>query len=550
MRSVKCISLAWIVALSVTGILPNFQSMCVAQNGDVGVMASVDCGPNAAYVFIKAWGKECSREALLSRGFEEGGENGVSLKALRNWCSVHGLETKVISSTTEEILQLAPCIAHLGDTTSGHFVVLLGESGGRIELIDGTSGDAISVGRGEWDREFSGYALVLARTTQARLPPLYRVLLILAFVSIGVSTLVTFLGTYRDRKVNFFAIIVIVLCFPGSNAYLFGQEFTVESIKEQIRESQRRVWRVEGGFILDYNVQIEQQPDKPFLIWNDQIRGELVIRWPELRTLNEGDMRFMVNTNNELREATERTMREAYFNFSTGKSIAREGDVLGQITPYRHTFTGDTMYPLTFQYFEDAYVLKGDSSPNKRLLPSGIDDSATVNLEGPLVRVSQPMSVIWLDQNLGFVLVKREIRASDGRLFERVENSDFRELSPGAWFPMIQQKEVFDLRANDSSDALHLVKMRIESTIIRIGSVADSDLVVSLPDSLPMVEDQIANRIYRSRESEDAAFSRAIAVATDSAQRNSRVSRIFLLSIFGVILLSVFIIQRWFRSRK
>lgn len=119
-----------------------------------------DCGANSLYVFLRACGIRCSREHIHKLVPVTG--SGASMKDLQDAALKYGVETAVVKLRPTSLASYSPSIALLSQTSSniGHFVVVVEIKNELVEYVDGTTGVKASVRFSEFERLFSGHALI------------------------------------------------------------------------------------------------------------------------------------------------------------------------------------------------------------------------------------------------------------------------------------------------------------------------------------------------------------------------------------------------------
>jgi len=102
-------------------------------------------------------GAAAARAATLS------GATGTSLADLVHTAGLLGCRLRPVRLTTEELLRDGrPAIVHLNGVPGGHFAVLLDGAASGVRIWDGP-GTSVAVWSCEhWDRQFTGYAAILA----------------------------------------------------------------------------------------------------------------------------------------------------------------------------------------------------------------------------------------------------------------------------------------------------------------------------------------------------------------------------------------------------
>ena len=124
-----------------------------------------------------------------------------------------------------------------------------------------------------------------------------------------------------------------------------------------------------------------------------------------------------------------------------------------------------------------------------------IDGSTCVILKGSWNSLLKPSMVfgdlgdrIWLDRDHGLAVRKREL-TKDGLVMERWENSEFREVEPGLWFPSLSRHQRFaaDVPPDWKGKPALTETIRVEN--LEINKVADDLFDMPVPKKGDMVED-------------------------------------------------------------
>lgn len=145
---------------------------------------SPDCGANALYVFLRIHKRTCSRSEI--RGEVPITGKGASLLDLQRVARRFKLPCKIIQFSPANIASHLPSILLISQdgTTEGHFVVGVSSDGASIEYIDGTSGKQVTMKVGDFERCFTGYALV---TEESPAVNLYLMIVVLELMGIGTA---------------------------------------------------------------------------------------------------------------------------------------------------------------------------------------------------------------------------------------------------------------------------------------------------------------------------------------------------------------------------
>lgn len=322
----------------------------------------------------------------------------------------------------------------------------------------------------------------------------------------------------HHRRVNFVALAALTLwatVIPDVRSW--AQSPSLQEIIVEVRRAQDQLWNIGGGIYIRYTMTLEQDPAKPMLAWSDQIKGELVIRGQEFRTRNEGVLSFKTvnkRTGESIR-VTEPTFRNAYYSFDTGEGVAREGNDLVQVTPYRHTFAKSTNYFLQYMFHERVGLSSDDPSKevDKLLLPGIFEstDGWSVSQEQrdgqDILVVKGKFQTIYIDPQRSYLVVRREFFGPDGAIVDLYEAEQLRQIKSELWIPQVLTRT---LRLPEEAKAFASdFKAVLKVDGVSIGSVSDADLAVQIDDEVASIEDQISNEIYKPSASSDEAFARA-----------------------------------------
>jgi hypothetical protein len=120
-----------------------------------------ECGVNALYVFLRLQNIICPLAEIKQE--VPFNEKGASLLDLKETASKHGITSDIIHASPSALDSRLPAIARMtvpNMEQDGHYVVVTKMSDESVEVIDSTAGGFITVPRGLFEREFSGYALV------------------------------------------------------------------------------------------------------------------------------------------------------------------------------------------------------------------------------------------------------------------------------------------------------------------------------------------------------------------------------------------------------
>jgi len=123
------------------------------------------CGLNAVYLYLSLTGRpvgygELEADIPIT-------DKGSSLAELGRVAEKHGARSVIVKATPETLPTLLPAIVHTEEQShGGHFVVVVKIENDQITLIDGTSGIVSTYSLAEFNKMWTGYALVPARDTE------------------------------------------------------------------------------------------------------------------------------------------------------------------------------------------------------------------------------------------------------------------------------------------------------------------------------------------------------------------------------------------------
>ena len=118
------------------------------------------CGPNSVYVLLRMHGIACKRSDVIARCNPN--EHGCSVAALQTCSEAFGLRLRGVTVKREDLSSVhLPAIAHVGEPSAGHYLVLLSVDNSAYACVDGTTGLYYSqVGLGDFLRQWAGVLLV------------------------------------------------------------------------------------------------------------------------------------------------------------------------------------------------------------------------------------------------------------------------------------------------------------------------------------------------------------------------------------------------------
>jgi hypothetical protein len=148
-----------------------------------------DCGANSLYILLRLNGVNCERHTIHSEVPITG--NGASMMDLQLAATRYGLHTKVAQILPRDLLKLGPSIALITNKESetvGHYVVVLKGDDTSLDYIDGTTGGLTTCRTGDFERAFSGYALITPRAAM-KSAALVLLVILIAIELLGIAYL-------------------------------------------------------------------------------------------------------------------------------------------------------------------------------------------------------------------------------------------------------------------------------------------------------------------------------------------------------------------------
>lgn len=125
------------------------------------------CGPNSLYIFLRMWDINIAYDSWVNT--LQINPDGTSLLELQQWARNAGLRTSVVRCHPDRLKKVRlPAIAHLESDSegtfdgglAGHYIVLLSYGTDKIQYIDGTTARIGTMNVGEFQRLWTGYALI------------------------------------------------------------------------------------------------------------------------------------------------------------------------------------------------------------------------------------------------------------------------------------------------------------------------------------------------------------------------------------------------------
>jgi hypothetical protein len=129
-----------------------------------------DCGVHALYYLLRLHRIECTQEEVAARlPLNEG--TGASMLDMRDASTGFGCSTVVVHLSVSDAMTHVPFIARLkgnktnsnDDINDGHYVVVTLMSDNNVMMIDGSGAGFINASREAFERDFSGYAIIVRK---------------------------------------------------------------------------------------------------------------------------------------------------------------------------------------------------------------------------------------------------------------------------------------------------------------------------------------------------------------------------------------------------
>lgn len=248
--------------------------------------------------------------------------------------------------------------------------------------------------------------------------------------------------------------------------------------------------------ILEYRVSVEQEPERPMIVYPNGFTGVLAIRWPKRRSSVDGEMGGIkkLGPHGTRTEVTERTVREANYDFVANRSASRDGTRLGQIGGFRTPFSAQFCFPLAFQDYVEVAQQYVDGEPLRtdQWLPNCLRQyryeyvgQEDVGGAPCVILERKGWDKLWIDTAHGYLVARRERTYGPHRgLRQRTENLAAREVAPAIWIPTQQIREQYEMGATNPA-----CRMTLDITKVRVGDVRDADLEVVFPQEMERIED-------------------------------------------------------------
>ena len=133
-----------------------------SDSNDVGWREQLSCGPNCLYIILSLHGYDTTFDQV--RAVTPVGSRGCSLAELQRAATACGVPTEVVKATPGALRALGlPAVVHMetGSVRSGHFMVVSAIGEESVRLLDPTTAVAREMPRGEFERRWTSYALVI-----------------------------------------------------------------------------------------------------------------------------------------------------------------------------------------------------------------------------------------------------------------------------------------------------------------------------------------------------------------------------------------------------
>ena len=316
--------------------------------------------------------------------------------------------------------------------------------------------------------------------------------------------------THTDGWIGRFHALTIAIASIGPQAA--GVSWGAQAARPEasaaarIQASRDRLLKVPGGFTIRFSMTVLQDEKAGSFLWRTGSRGEIKVLWPRIYSKFDGFSRDD--------PARTVTSKEGEYNFESMIGAGR-ADQFVQIVPYRHGWSSVHLFPLMYQYFDEAdqYYTPGHHRPTDYWLPGALADhpydrAADELVEGLNCQVwagRDGRDKIWVCEPRGDVIVQRELYDKASRVpIERMTAKRATEVRPGIWFPFELTFQKYSLTGllRDEVRLNHTVKLAIDR--FRFGDIQEGSLHISIPKGA-QVDDQIRNISYQ-KSSPDIMF--------------------------------------------
>lgn len=297
--------------------------------------------------------------------------------------------------------------------------------------------------------------------------------------------------------------------FPLSVAGAAAPDPEVAELADRMRGSREQLLRLPGGLSFHFRVDSEQRRERPYFYFPEGLEGSFAVKWPKIHNLVKGVMHGIVQRDEmgKRKKLALMTELEGSYDFETLTSVDRKDNRRGQIIGQRTHHTSTYVYPLKSQHFVEFnfQYFPGEQMQTDLWLPNAIEQHAYAitgneEVEGIPCRVlaRKDMDTIWIAENHGYVVCKREVRWGVGKAVrERTWCRNLEEISPGVWMPMEVTHDVFD----KDNAGQRLVRYLIKVRDVEVGKVTDEQLRVVFPEDIRRVEDYVAGTVSELRVS-------------------------------------------------
>lgn len=270
-----------------------------------------------------------------------------------------------------------------------------------------------------------------------------------------------------------------------------------------IRNSHQRLLRAPGGISIEFHLDVEQDPKHTIFLWEQGLDGFVGVRWPELRCRVEGVMwgKLTVSRTGSATRVGRPTVRDACYDFEKQVGVLRDSKDLGQVTNYRPSFSAIDAFPLLYQFYSemDQHYVPGRKFETEYCLPEAFEQheykfSGTEAVDGVQCEIIERAGLdrVWVAPSRGHAVLKREYNYGAFRpIRERVFNTQWKQVLPDLWIPMLQTRESFSDRP-----ALPPVRFTLTVKRVRVGDLKDGDVRVVLTDDVRHIEDHITGMVH------------------------------------------------------
>lgn len=144
---------------------------------------------------------------------------------------------------------------------------------------------------------------------------------------------------------------------------------------------------------------------------------------------------------------------------------------------------------------------------------------ATLRLTVEAKHTGQPLRHFWLARDFDWTPIRVEHHDEEGNIISLCDALELVEISPHAWLPIVGEKRVYAVAADDPSTRIpvnkHVVTVEPGSLVV-LESLPPDALEITMPPGT-LVIDQIEDRTYVVGESQELLLEQELARATEEA---------------------------------